>query len=94
MSVAHNETMSEFFEAIRRRPKFVRAAQADPRWHIQLADFEGVIGRLAAKDDADGIELADDLMQIIGRRHLTLKQRLLVIVERLTEFRDRGRSVN
>jgi hypothetical protein len=94
MSADRSETISEFFQAIRRRPKFTRAAQADPHWHTELDDLQGVIERLAAKDDPDVIELVDDLMRIIDRKSITLKQRLLAIGERLTELRNRRRPVN
>jgi hypothetical protein len=93
MTAKPAETISGFFQEIRRRPKFVLAAKADPRWHRQLDDLEGVIEHLAAKDDPDVIELVDELLAIIGRKS-TLKQRLLAIGERLTAYRDPGRVVS
>jgi hypothetical protein len=82
-----NDRFPEFFDQIRRRPKFIKAAAADPRAIDQLEDLERKMESIAS---TKLIELVDELLRIVNRKDLSLKKRLLTIGKTLVEYRDRN----
>ena len=83
-----NDRFPEFFDQIRRRLKFVKAANADPRWHHQLEDLERRMESIAS--NPQHMELVDDLLRIVNRENVSLKQRLRAIGKALVEYRDQN----
>jgi hypothetical protein len=84
-----SDRFPEFFDQIRKRPKFVKAAAADPRAIDQLEDLQRRLENLARSPQH--IELVDELIRLVNRKDLSLKKRLLSIGKHLTDYRDRNR---
>jgi hypothetical protein len=79
-----------FIAEIRSRPEFVTAAASDTRWSDHLDDIERGLNFLDRKADSDPavIEVFDEILIVIGRGDLSLKQRLLEMGKLLTKVRD------
>jgi hypothetical protein len=83
-----NDRFPEFFDQIRKRPKFVKAAAADRRAIDQLEDLEQRLENLASSPQH--IELVDELIRLVNRKNISVKSRLLAIGKTLIEYRDRN----
>jgi hypothetical protein len=86
--------IEDFLDQIRAAPVFAAAAKADDQYNRWLADIDRGLERISELTDAESIELMDKVIDTIGWTEMSLKQRLLEIGRLMTEFRDRGRSVN
>jgi hypothetical protein len=84
-----NDRFPEFFDQIRKRPKFVKAAADDPRAIDQLDDLEQRLESIAS--NPQHIELVDQLLWIVNRKDISLKKRLLAVGKACTEYRDLNR---
>jgi hypothetical protein len=79
-----------FLTEVRNMPKFVAASAIDPKWTEQLAAVERLLNAIDRKadDDPATIEIFDKILAVIDRSNLSLKERLLAIVELFVQFRD------
>jgi hypothetical protein len=79
-----------FLAELRSLPGFVAASAANPKWTADLAAVER--GLNAVDREADNnpamLDALDKIQEVIDRRDLSLKQRLLAIAELLVRVRD------
>jgi hypothetical protein len=85
-----NAKIDAFVEQIRKRPKFVAASATDPKWIEQLTAIERLFNAIDRKadDDPKTIEIFDNILAVIGRSDLSLKERLLEVGKLFVQFRD------
>jgi hypothetical protein len=85
-----------FFAEIRSWPRFVDAASADPAWLNVVSKLEGDIDEVLrrAGEDPAWLDCYDDILAIVRKRDISVKERLLGIIGPLATIRDNGRTVN
>jgi hypothetical protein len=85
-----NAKIDAFLTEIRQLPGFVKASATDPKWNEELNRFERVFDAIDRKadDDPQTIEIFDKIQDVIARRDLSLKERLLEVVKLIVQFRD------
>jgi butyrate kinase len=81
-----------FIAEIRSRPEFIAAVAVDPKKSDELEAIAN--GIEAVYRNPEMIAAFDEIQNVIDRRDLSMKQRLLEIGKILAKARDSGRSVN
>jgi hypothetical protein len=84
-----NDRFPQFFDQIRRRPKFIAAARDDSTWLDRLEDLEQRLETISQRPEL--IELTDRLLLIVNRKNITVKARLLAVGKACADFRDHNR---
>jgi hypothetical protein len=82
--------IESFITEVRNMSGFVSASAADPRWIEQLAAIERGLNTVDREADNNPamLEALDKIQDVISRSDLSIKQRLLAIVEVLVRLRD------
>jgi hypothetical protein len=88
--------IDSFITEVRNMPGFVAASAIDPTWLETLEGMERCLDAIDRNADTNPVMLdtLDDIQAVIDRSDLTLKQRLLKIVELLVRVRDTIKIVN
>lgn len=76
-----------FIEEVRTWPRFIEAANRDAIWHAHLHDIERGFECFGRADHPAAIHVSDRLSEVITDRALSLKQRLLGVVDVFSQFK-------
>jgi hypothetical protein len=82
-----NDRAQAFIEEVRVSPKFAEAARKSAVWVAHLNAIEIALDHYSRADDPKEIELFDKLSTVINDENSSHKQRLLAIVDIMSEFK-------
>jgi hypothetical protein len=85
-----NDHIDRFISSIRIWPAFVAAAASDPQWSNHLDNIERGLNGIDQKADDDPrlIEILDEMLAVVARDDLSLKERLLMVGKLFVQVRD------
>lgn len=86
-------TIDTFIAEIQTLPTFAARAATDRVWSEHLAAIEFALNEIDRRADSDPqmIEIFDRIENVIARRDVPLKQRLLEMAKLLVQARDAGK---
>ena len=84
--------MIEIVDDFIKKVRGITSVQTDPVWAERINDLEVVLHALFVSDEAQAIEMSDQVCDVIGRKRVTIEKRMSMLQEILREGLTNGRQ--